>query len=121
MEAWTNLVVPWPTIGAWLSRILSNPCLMRLRKARHAQMTSLDEVSTLAPVRLEVIDHVALPEQLVGDDEVIRVVNKEIRVSPSAAGSTDQARSTPTRHTRHRGGLGNQPGRCQVQIDACAN
>ena len=85
VQAWTNLE-SYRGQGffcAWLSRILSNRCLMRLRKARRAPMTSLDEVfSFKAPVRLEVIDQRALPEQMVGDVEVLRVVNKEIRSIP---------------------------------------
>src|SRR4051794_16064403 len=32
------------TFGAWLSRIITNQCLMRLRNSRAAKTTSVDEV-----------------------------------------------------------------------------
>jgi len=71
------------SFGGWLSRIVSNQCLMRLRKARFASMASLDEVfDREGSFRLEVIDRRALPEQVVGDDEVLRLLNKEIRGVP---------------------------------------
>ena len=56
---------------------------MRLRKARFAPMTSVDEIfDSESSFRLEVIDQRALPEQLLGDDEVLRLLNKEIRGIP---------------------------------------
>ena len=57
---------------------------MRLRKTRLASMISVDEVyDSESSFQLEVIDQNALPEQVVGDDEVLRVLNQEIsRVPP---------------------------------------
>jgi RNA polymerase sigma-70 factor (ECF subfamily) len=69
--------------GAWLGRIVSNQCLMRLRKARLGSMASLDEMFDHEnSFRLEAIDKSAVPEQVVGDDEVRRLLNKEIRRVP---------------------------------------
>lgn len=85
LQAWTHLgsYHGQGSFGAWLSRIVSNRCLMRLRKARFAPMTSVDEVfNSGGSFRLEVIDQRALPEQLLGDDEVLRLLNKEIRGIP---------------------------------------
>jgi RNA polymerase sigma-70 factor, ECF subfamily len=71
------------SFGAWLGRIVSNQCLMRLRKTRCGSMASLDEVfDREGSFRLEVIDRRALPEQVVGDDELLRLLNKEIRGVP---------------------------------------
>ncbi len=83
--AWTHLASyrDKGSFGAWLSRIVSNQCLMRLRKARLAPMTSVDEVfDSEGSFRLEVIDRGALPEQLVGDREVVHMLKKEIRGVP---------------------------------------
>jgi RNA polymerase sigma-70 factor (ECF subfamily) len=83
--AWTHLESyrDQGSFCAWLSRIVSNQCLMRLRKARYAPMTSVDEVfGTEGSFRLEAIDRRALPEQVVGDDEVLRLLNREIRGVP---------------------------------------
>ena len=85
VQAWTHLgsYHGQGSFGAWLSRIVSNRCLMRLRKARFASMTSVDEVfDSEGSFRLEVIDQRALPEQLVGDDQVLQVLKKEIRGVP---------------------------------------
>jgi RNA polymerase sigma-70 factor (ECF subfamily) len=83
--AWTHLESyhDQGSFGAWLNRIVSNLCLMRLRKARFARMTSVDEVfDSEVSFRLEVIDQRALPEQVVGDDEVLHLLEKEIRGVP---------------------------------------
>jgi RNA polymerase sigma-70 factor (ECF subfamily) len=85
VQAWTHLeAYRGPgSFRAWLSRIVSNLCLMRLRKARFAPMTSIDEVfDSEASFRLEVIDQRALPEQVVGDAQVLHLLNKEIRGVP---------------------------------------
>jgi RNA polymerase sigma-70 factor (ECF subfamily) len=71
------------SFGAWLSRIVSNLCLMRLRKSRLAPMTSIDEVfDSEDSFRLEVIDQRAVPEQFVGDGQVLHLLRKEIRSVP---------------------------------------
>jgi len=85
VQAWTHLdsYHGQGSFGAWLSRIVSNRCLMRLRKAKVAKMTSVDEVhDSDGCFRLEVIDHRAEPEQAVGDDEVKLLLNKEINGVP---------------------------------------
>ena len=71
VQAWTHLesYSGQGSFRAWLSRIVSNLCLMRLRKARYAPMMSVDEVfNSEGSFRLEVIDQRALPEQSVGDN-----------------------------------------------------
>ena len=72
------------TFGGWISRIVSNQCLMRLRERRGARMVSVDEVfDSEGSFRLEVIDQRSLPEEAFGDDEVSRMLNREIsRVPP---------------------------------------
>ena len=84
-QAWTHLdsYHGQGSFGAWLSRIVSNRCLMRLRKAKLAPMTSVDEVfDTDGCYRLEVIDQRALPEQALGDEQVLRLLTKEISGVP---------------------------------------
>jgi RNA polymerase sigma-70 factor (ECF subfamily) len=69
VQAWTHLG-SYEVQGAfcsWLGRIVSNQCLMRLRKKKF---------------RLDLIDQRALPEDIVGDDEVALVLTKEIRGVP---------------------------------------
>jgi RNA polymerase sigma-70 factor (ECF subfamily) len=72
------------TFGGWISRIVSNQCLMRIRERKGARMVSVDEVfDSEGSFRLEVIDQRALPEESVGDDEVSCMLNREIsRVPP---------------------------------------
>jgi RNA polymerase sigma-70 factor (ECF subfamily) len=69
--------------GGWISRIVSNQCLMRLRERKATRMVSVDEVfDSEGSFRLEVIDQRALPEELVGDEEVSRMLNEETRRVP---------------------------------------
>jgi RNA polymerase sigma-70 factor (ECF subfamily) len=85
VQAWTHLgsYEGKGCFCAWLSRIVSNQCLMLLRKARSMPVVSVDRVfESENSFRLEVIDQRALPEDLVGDDEVSRVLSKEIRGIP---------------------------------------
>jgi len=85
VQAWTHLdsYHGHGSFGAWLRRIVSNRCLMRLRKFKLAKMTSVDEVhDSEGSFRLEVIDQRAQPEQAVGDDEVLLLLNKEIHGVP---------------------------------------
>ena len=71
------------TFGGWISRIVSNQCLMRIRERKGMRMVSVDEVfDAEGSFRLEVIDQKALPEEAVGDGEVSRVLNREIRGVP---------------------------------------
>jgi RNA polymerase sigma-70 factor (ECF subfamily) len=81
VQAWTHLgsYEGQGSFCAWLNRIVSNQCLMRLRKARLMPSMSVDEVfGSEGSFRLEVIDQRALPEDMVGDDEVSRVLIREI-------------------------------------------
>jgi RNA polymerase sigma-70 factor (ECF subfamily) len=84
-QAWTHL---WQfqsqgSFGGWLSRIVSNQCLMRLRERKGARMISVDELfDTDGTFRLEVIDQRALPEESVGDNEVASVLFQEIHRVP---------------------------------------
>ena len=72
------------SFGGWLSRIVSNECLMRIRERKGARMISVDEVFESEGVfRLEAIDQRALPEDSVGDEEVSRMLNGEIGRVPA--------------------------------------
>jgi len=71
------------SFGGWLSRIVSNQCLMRIRERQGARMISVDEVfHSESSFRLEVIDQKALPEEVAAGDEVSRMINQEIRRVP---------------------------------------
>ena len=85
-------VKAWAHLGAyegqacfsgWLSRIVTNQCLMRLRKTRLMPSVSVDQVfESEGSFRLEVVDQRALPEDLVGDEEVAGLLLKEMRGIP---------------------------------------
>jgi RNA polymerase sigma-70 factor (ECF subfamily) len=85
VQVWTHLDSykgQGPFFG-WLIRIVSNQCLMRLRKAKLAPMTSVDEVfESDDSFRLEVIDQRELPEQMAGYEEAWKLVNTEIQRVP---------------------------------------
>jgi len=73
------------SFGGWLSRIVSNECLMRIRERQGARMISVDECfESDGSYRLEVIDQRALPEDSVGDEEVSRMLNSEIGRVPAS-------------------------------------
>jgi len=73
------------SFGGWLSRIVSNECLMRIRERKGARTISVDEVfESEGSFRLEVIDQRALPEDSVGDEEVSRMLNREIGRVPAS-------------------------------------
>jgi RNA polymerase sigma-70 factor, ECF subfamily len=81
VQAWTHLdsYEGQGCFCGWLSRIVSNQCLMRLRKTRLMPVMSVDEIfESEGSFRLEVIDQTALPEDLVGEDEVSSMLIKEI-------------------------------------------
>ena len=85
MQAWLHLesYQGRGSFSAWLCRIVSNQCLMRLRKAKFASLLSVDEVfESEGSFRLEVIDQRVQPEDALGDREVARVLEKEIRGVP---------------------------------------
>ncbi len=84
-KAWTHLqqYQGEGPFGGWLSRIVSNQCLMRIRERKTAQMISVDEVfDSQSSFRLEVIDQRALPEEIVGNEEVSHVLLSEMHRVP---------------------------------------
>jgi RNA polymerase sigma-70 factor, ECF subfamily len=69
--------------STWLTRIVVNQCLMRLRQLRRAKFLYLDE----APVgeenlTLEVPDARQSPETDLGKEQIARVLQEEIRRTP---------------------------------------
>ena len=71
------------SFDAWLRRIVSTCCLTRLRRARLAPTSSVDEVFDYeGPIQLEVIDQRARPDEVVGNDEVLELLNKEVNGLP---------------------------------------
>ena len=85
VQAWTHLgsYEGQGSFFAWLNRIVSNQCLMRLRKAKQMPVISVDEVfGCESSFRLEILDQRALPEELVGNDQVSHVLRKEVYALP---------------------------------------
>jgi RNA polymerase sigma-70 factor (ECF subfamily) len=85
VQAWTHLgsYDGQGCFCGWLSRIVSNQCLMRLRKTKLMPVMSVDQVFDRdGSFRLEVIDQRLLPEDRVGDHEVSGVLIREIRGLP---------------------------------------
>jgi RNA polymerase sigma-70 factor (ECF subfamily) len=69
--------------SAWLSRIVWNQCLMRIRQRKCSRLIHLDEGAGLeGEYRLEIIDQEELPEEEVGEREVAELVRAEIRRLP---------------------------------------
>lgn len=70
------------SFAAWLSRILENQCLMRIRELRNARFVYLDE-STETDVRIELVGQSVSPEDELGAKEVVTLMRKEIsRIPP---------------------------------------
>src|SRR6266436_6230951 len=70
------------TFAAWLSRIVENQCLMRIREERNSRFVYLDE-STESNVRIELVGQIADPEDQLGLDEVVKLLRREIsRIPP---------------------------------------
>ena len=64
--------------STWLSRIVVNQCLMRLRKARRARFAYLDDPgSEDGNVRMELADPAEGPEQAMGRGEVEAILRRE--------------------------------------------
>ena len=63
------------SFSAWLSRIVENQCLMRIREDRRARFLYLDD-STDANVRAELIAQVPGPEDELGDQQVESLLQK---------------------------------------------
>ena len=70
------------SFAAWLSRIVENQCLMRIREDRQAHFLYLDQ-SSEANVRVELVAQVPGPEDTLGDEELENILQKEIsRIPP---------------------------------------
>lgn len=70
--------------STWLTRIVVNQCLMRLRRARRAKFSSLDDVPRdEALPAMELRDERKSPEQILGQAQVAEVLKHEIRLTPS--------------------------------------
>jgi RNA polymerase sigma-70 factor, ECF subfamily len=85
MHAWINLgSYQGPgAFRAWISRIVFNQSLMRLRKKKLTPAISIDQVLYAErSYRLDLIDQRDLPEDIVGSDEVARVLTSEMRRVP---------------------------------------
>lgn len=69
--------------STWLTRIVVNQCLMRLRKARRAKFAYLDEVQPgeeMGPFELR--DMRQSPEESLGQSEMSQVLDREIGRTP---------------------------------------
>lgn len=70
------------SFAAWLSRIVENQCLMRIREERNSRFVYLDE-STESNVRIELVGQITDPEDELGWQEVVSLVRREIsRIPP---------------------------------------
>jgi RNA polymerase sigma-70 factor (ECF subfamily) len=67
--------------GAWLSRIVENQCLMRLREMRQCQFIYLDE-PTDNKLKLELVGQAETPEDRLGTEQVKTLVRREISRMP---------------------------------------
>ncbi|HWB86010.1 MAG TPA: sigma-70 family RNA polymerase sigma factor [Bryobacteraceae bacterium] len=65
------------TFAAWLSRIVENQCLMRIREERNTRFVYLDE-STESNVRIELVGQGISPEDQLGWEEVVVLLRTEI-------------------------------------------
>ena len=68
--------------STWLSRIVVNQCLMRLRKLRHARLVFLDEPVGADQVRFELLDQSPGPETQTAQREISAFLRREIRRIP---------------------------------------
>ena len=69
--------------STWMSRIVVNHCLMRLRKLRSKRFVYLDDLEPEENVRpMELADTGAGPEAMLGADEVSAVLRREIQRLP---------------------------------------
>jgi RNA polymerase sigma-70 factor (ECF subfamily) len=69
------------TFSAWLSRIVENQCLMRLREDRQARFLYLDQ-SSESNVRVELVAQVPGPEDELGDQQLENLLRREISCIP---------------------------------------
>jgi RNA polymerase sigma-70 factor (ECF subfamily) len=70
------------TFGTWLSRIVENQCLMRIREEQKSSFVYLDE-STDSKIRLELVAQRASPEDELGEQQVLNLIRREISLIPS--------------------------------------
>ncbi len=69
--------------STWMSRIVANQCLMRLRKLRSARFVYLDDAGRDDDIRpMEVVDGRATPEAGFGGDEIASLLHREISRLP---------------------------------------
>lgn len=68
--------------STWLTRILMNQCLMRLRKVRRATFVFLDEPVRDEGPKMELRDKNATPEVELQNEELAEVLQREIRRLP---------------------------------------
>jgi RNA polymerase sigma-70 factor (ECF subfamily) len=69
--------------STWLTRIVVNQCLMRLRQSRRAKLLYIeDAVSGDDPITLELPDLRQSPEQELGREQVARILQQEIHRTP---------------------------------------
>jgi RNA polymerase sigma-70 factor (ECF subfamily) len=69
--------------STWLSRIVVNQCLMRLRKARRARFAYLDDPgSEEGNVKMELADTAETPEEKLGRGEVEVLLRREVNCIP---------------------------------------
>jgi RNA polymerase sigma-70 factor (ECF subfamily) len=70
------------TFSAWLSRIVENQCLMRIREERQLRFLHLDEASE-SNIRIELVAQMMDPEDELGDQQINRLLRREIsRIPP---------------------------------------
>ena len=70
------------TFSAWLSRIVENQCLMRIRQERQLRFLHLDEASE-SNIRIELVAQMMDPEDELGDQQLERLLRREIaRIPP---------------------------------------
>jgi RNA polymerase sigma-70 factor (ECF subfamily) len=70
------------TFSAWLSRIVENQCLMRIREERQLRFLHLDEASD-SNIRIELVAQMMDPEDELGDHQLDRLLRTEIsRIPP---------------------------------------
>ena len=69
--------------STWLTRIVVNQCLMRLRQTRRARFLYIDDIRIGEDVAtLELRDWRSGPEQLLGREQVASLLHREIRKIP---------------------------------------
>lgn len=69
--------------STWLTRIVVNQCLMRLRQIRRARLLYLEEAAnTENQITLELADGRDSPEQVLEREQVGRLLEQEIRRTP---------------------------------------